>query len=145
MMFAWGACTHSLTGIVCERVKQWETSQLTDTLSCSHFEWQQRMRGAVADPVWDSVQTALRVDRRLYQSHQSELLRSRCWEFIAVLEYCRLITLCSDNMFPWTTTACGGNSCLHVWLWFVLLHCKAANKAQWSLWLPRVMLWPEVK
>lgn len=98
-MFAWGACTHSLTGIVCERVKQWETSQLTDTLSCSHFEWQQRMRGAVAAPVWDSVQTALRADRRLYQSYQSELLRSHCCSLL--FEYCRLMSLCCNNMFPW--------------------------------------------
>lgn len=90
------ALTHSLTGIVCERVKQWETSQLTDTLSCSHFEWQQRMRGAVAAPVWDLVQTALRVDRRLNQSYQSGLLRSRCCSLLPCLG--TVVTLCVDNV-----------------------------------------------
>lgn len=71
-MFAWGVCTHSLTGIVCEHVKQWRTSQLTDTLSCSYFEWQQCVSRAVEALVWDSVQTALQADRKLHQ--RSELL-----------------------------------------------------------------------
>ena len=39
-LFAWGAAL-PLPGLVCERVKQWDTRQLTETLNCSHFGWQQ--------------------------------------------------------------------------------------------------------
>lgn len=130
-----GACTHSLTGIVCKHVKQWETSQPTDTLSCSHFEWQQCMREGAAAPVWDSAQTAFQADWRLYHSYQLGLLRSRCCHFIALLEYCCVIIVYIVTIFCLSVEGPAACICDSDLFSFI---ARVISKAQWSLCLPPV-------
>lgn len=82
----------TLTGIVCEHVKQWETSQLTATLSCSHCQWQQCRNEAAAALVWDSVQTALREERSLSEQSLS-VSRISLWQYLPVRK--ERITTCA--------------------------------------------------
>lgn len=139
MMFAWGVCTRSLTGIVCERVKQWKTSQLTDTLSCSHFEWQQ----AGEEPWWLWSGTEYKQQTKgsitISRSFLDDSVVVSCWSCASWLYHVTVFLSWSHNSSVERIAA-------HVWMCCILSAiAELASKTQRSLLLPRVPLWPGVK
>lgn len=116
-MFAWGPCSRLGSPRHClPACKTMKARRLTDTLSCSHFEWQQCGRAAAVALVGDSVQTALRVDRRFR------------WSFLDDT---------ADCLHPYSRVF-GCKGCF-------FFTCFLQQWPFWSLWLPWTAHWSGVK